>query len=123
MDNTRLISDDADDAERAVESALRPRKLDEFIGQKAVCEQLSLLLQAAKMRRVAPDHVLLAISPGLGKNHFIYDHCQEMGPSRHLHRLLLMPRFSFNIVILTGKRCSLLMRFIVWHVLLKKCFI
>lgn len=46
--------------EKAVESALRPRKLDEFIGQKVVCEQLSLLLQRPLKCASSSDHVLLA---------------------------------------------------------------
>lgn len=57
----------AGDAERAAESALRPKGLGDFVGQKVVCEQLSLVLEAAKGRESAPDHVLLCGPPGLGK--------------------------------------------------------
>ncbi len=57
----------ADADERAVESALRPRSLEEVIGQQRVCEQLSLLLEAARSRGRTPDHVLLSGPPGLGK--------------------------------------------------------
>lgn len=64
----RAVTDaDADNDERAVEAALRPRTLDEVIGQERVREQLSLVLQAARARRRAPDHVLLSGPPGLGK--------------------------------------------------------
>ncbi len=63
----RLTSADADGAERAVEAALRPRSLDEVIGQQRVREQLGLVLDAAKARGRAPDHVLLSGPPGLGK--------------------------------------------------------
>jgi len=55
------------DAELAFESALRPRSLDEFVGQRKVCGQLQLLLSAAAIQNRAPDHVLLAGPPGLGK--------------------------------------------------------
>jgi len=55
------------DDEREVEAALRPRSLDEFIGQHRVREQLSLVLDAAKGRGGVPDHVLLSGPPGLGK--------------------------------------------------------
>src|SRR5581483_4966647 len=48
-------------------AALRPRDLDEFIGQERVREQLDLVLQAARQRGAAPDHVLLSGPPGLGK--------------------------------------------------------
>jgi len=57
----------ADADERAVEAALRPRSLDEVIGQERVREQLSLVLQAARSRGRAADHVLLSGPPGLGK--------------------------------------------------------
>ena len=56
-----------DEDEQAVEAALRPRTLAEFIGQHRVREQLGLVLDAAKRRGRAPDHVLLSGSPGLGK--------------------------------------------------------
>jgi Holliday junction DNA helicase RuvB len=57
----------ADADERAVEVALRPRSLDEVIGQQRVREQLSLVLEAARSRGRTPDHVLLSGPPGLGK--------------------------------------------------------
>ncbi len=62
-----LVTAEAEGDERAVEAALRPRNLDEVIGQERVCEQLSLVLQAAIGRNRAPDHVLLSGPPGLGK--------------------------------------------------------
>ncbi|MGH3425736.1 MAG: Holliday junction branch migration DNA helicase RuvB [Nocardioidaceae bacterium] len=58
---------DAEGDERAFEAALRPRTLDELIGQERVREQLALVLQAAKGRGRTPDHVLLSGPPGLGK--------------------------------------------------------
>lgn len=62
-----LVRPAADDIERAAEAALRPRNLDEFVGQRVVRDQLSLVLQAARARGRAPDHVLLSGPPGLGK--------------------------------------------------------
>ena len=53
--------------ELAVEGSLRPRTLDEYIGQREVKASLSVLLQAAKARGEAADHVLLYGPPGLGK--------------------------------------------------------
>jgi Holliday junction DNA helicase RuvB len=53
--------------ERAVEAALRPRTLDEVVGQTRVRAQLGLVLEAARRRGRAPDHVLLSGPPGLGK--------------------------------------------------------
>ena len=62
-----LVTADADGDERVVEAALRPRTLDEVVGQERVREQLSLLLEAARRRERVPDHVLLSGPPGLGK--------------------------------------------------------
>jgi Holliday junction DNA helicase RuvB len=58
---------EADGDDRVVEAALRPKSLDELIGQQRVREQLSLVLEAARQRERAPDHVLLSGPPGLGK--------------------------------------------------------
>ncbi|WP_426566818.1 Holliday junction branch migration DNA helicase RuvB [Angustibacter sp. McL0619] len=63
----RVVTGDADADERAVESALRPTRLDELVGQVRVRDQLDLVLQAARRRGTAPDHVLLSGPPGLGK--------------------------------------------------------
>ena len=63
----RVVSALADADERAVESALRPKRLSEFIGQARVREQLSLVLESALRRGRPPDHVLLCGPPGLGK--------------------------------------------------------
>lgn len=62
-----LTAADADPDERVVEAALRPRSLDEVIGQQRVREQLGLVLDAARARGRVPDHVLLSGPPGLGK--------------------------------------------------------
>lgn len=58
---------EAEGDERAVEAALRPRSLDEVVGQSRVRDQLGLMLEAARQRARAPDHVLLSGPPGLGK--------------------------------------------------------
>ncbi|WP_310965006.1 Holliday junction branch migration DNA helicase RuvB [Nocardioides terrisoli] len=76
----RTLTDaDADGDDRAVEAALRPRTLAEVIGQDRVCEQLSLVLQAARARGRAPDHVLLSGPPGLGKTTLAMIIAAEMG--------------------------------------------
>ena len=53
--------------ERTAEAALRPRRLEEFVGQQIVRDQLSLVLDAAAARGGAPEHMLLSGPPGLGK--------------------------------------------------------
>jgi holliday junction DNA helicase RuvB len=62
-----LAADMVDENELAIEGSLRPRTLDEYIGQREVKANLSVLLQAAKGRGEAADHILLYGPPGLGK--------------------------------------------------------
>ena len=62
-----LAADLVDDADVAVETTLRPRTLDEYVGQREVKANLSVLLAAARGRKEAADHILLYGPPGLGK--------------------------------------------------------
>ena len=63
----RLTDAEADGDDQAVEAALRPKTLEEVVGQARVRDQLGLVLEAARRRGRAPDHVLLSGPPGLGK--------------------------------------------------------
>ena len=67
--------------EHDIERSLRPKSLEEFIGQPKVREQLSLVLKGAKNRGVTPDHVLLSGPPGLGKTTMAMIISQELGTS------------------------------------------
>jgi Holliday junction DNA helicase RuvB len=67
------------DDEEAVEQTLRPRSLDEFVGQERVKEQLEIALTAAKARGEALDHLLLAGPPGLGKTSLAHIVREELG--------------------------------------------
>ncbi|HEY4614365.1 MAG TPA: Holliday junction branch migration DNA helicase RuvB [Citricoccus sp.] len=62
-----MVASGADGEERELEAALRPKNLDDFVGQHRVRRQLSLVLEAARMRGRSADHVLLSGPPGLGK--------------------------------------------------------
>src|SRR5690625_6759477 len=75
---------EADELERAAESALRPRRLAEFIGQPVVRDQLGLVLHAAVGRGRTPDHVLFAGPPGLGKTTLSMIIAAEVGGSLRL---------------------------------------
>ncbi|MGE6525261.1 Holliday junction branch migration DNA helicase RuvB [Bacillus safensis] len=63
----RLISTEADNHESAIEQSLRPQTLSQYIGQQKVKDNLSVFIEAARMRQETLDHVLLYGPPGLGK--------------------------------------------------------
>jgi len=63
----RVTNEGADDSERIAELVLRPKSLNEFVGQSRVRDQLDLLLSAARQRSAVSDHILFSGPPGLGK--------------------------------------------------------
>ena len=67
------------DREEADEVGLRPKRLSEFVGQRELKEHLGIVLEAAKMRGQAADHLLLAGPPGLGKTSMAGIVAAEMG--------------------------------------------
>jgi len=67
IDNDRLITTTELAQDEAVDRAIRPKKLAEYIGQQGVKTQLEIFIHAAKNRSEALDHVLLYGPPGLGK--------------------------------------------------------
>jgi holliday junction DNA helicase RuvB len=69
-----LVPEDED-----FDGSLRPRSLDEFVGQERIKEQLGIALEAAKGRGEALDHVLLVGPPGLGKTSLAYIVREELG--------------------------------------------
>ena len=82
IETDRLIAPQAESPrEDAMDRAIRPKTLDEYVGQQVVCEQMSIFLQAAKGRDEPLDHTLIFGPPGLGKTTLASIIANEMGVS------------------------------------------
>ena len=79
MNPTQFLAPDLRDDDEEVEQSLRPRRLDDFVGQERVKEQLGIALEATKTRGEALDHVLFAGPPGLGKTSLAHVLREELG--------------------------------------------
>jgi len=74
----------ADPDDEVLEIGLRPRALDEFVGQRELKEHLTIVLEAARRRSQPPDHLLFAGPPGLGKTTLAGIVAAEMGVQLHI---------------------------------------
>ena len=75
----RLVSADAALDDQGLEASIRPKRLDEYLGQQPVRAQMKIFIEAARRRGEALDHVLIFGPPGLGKTTLSHVIAKEMG--------------------------------------------
>ena len=101
-ENKKTLDPKVEAEEKVVEKKLRPQRLNEFIGQEKLKEQLDIFLKAAKSRSEALDHILFYGPPGLGKTTLACLMAREMGSNIKMTSGPALTRAGDLASILTG---------------------
>lgn len=98
----RLVTSRATDEEQGLENVLRPRTLDEYVGQEKMKESLRICIEAAKQRGEALDHAIFYGPPGLGKTTIAHIIAREMGATLRSTSGLVLAHAGDLAAILTN---------------------
>src|ERR1700686_1443150 len=98
----RIVSAQAFDEDARIDVSVRPKRLDEYIGQKRVKESMKIAIKSTRSRGEALDHVLLYVPPGLGKTTLAQITLNELNVEIKTSAILVLERKGELTAIFTS---------------------